>query len=331
MTIDPAKTKLAVEFKHDVPLMSCAFDASGRFVIAGGRDRSVVAIEVASGQKKILAGHESWVGIATRAADLVLTADYAGRVVAWDCSGDEPKSRWTIDAHPSTIYGLAAAIDGKTFATGDREGVVRVWRTADGKQLHELPRIEYPVYGVALHPDGKRIVAADRKPEKPRVKVWDLASGREQLSIDVAELSGYRRVEDIEWGGIRALAVSPDGAQIVACGRTGYDGQACAMIYDAATGKLQRKLAVALKGGFYYSAKFHPQGFLVTAGGDLGKGEFRCWKPNADESLSNVATSGPCLGMDLHPSGEKIAVAQAIGTKSYPESGALAVFEWSKQ
>ncbi|MCE9608005.1 MAG: hypothetical protein K8U03_24230 [Planctomycetia bacterium] len=330
MTIDPAKSKLAAEFKHDVPLMSCAFDMSGRYVIAGGRDRNVVAFEATTGRKTILTGHESWVGIATRAADLVLTADYAGRVVAWDCSGNGPESRWKIDAHPSTIYGLAAAVDGKTFATGDREGVVRVWRTADGKQLHELSRIEYPVYGVALHPDGKRIVTADRQPQKPRIKVWDLASGTERLSIDVAELSGYRRVEDIEWGGIRALAVSPDGAQIVACGRTGYDGQACALSYEASTGKLQRKSAVALKGGFYYSAKFHAEGFLVTAGGDLGKGEFRCWKPNSDESLAHVSTSGPCLGMDIDSSGTKIAVAQAIGSKTYPESGALAVFEWSK-
>ncbi len=24
------------------------------------------------------------------------------------------------------------------------------------------------------------------------------------------------------------------------------------------------------------TAKFHPQGFLIPAGGDLGKGEFRC-------------------------------------------------------
>jgi hypothetical protein len=34
--------------------------------------------------------------------------------------------------------------------------------------------------------------------------------------------------------------------------------------------------------------------------------------------------------MDIHPGGEKIAVAQAIGTKTHPESGALAVFEWYK-
>ena len=42
MTIDPAQSKLASEHKHDAPLLSCAFDASGRFLFAGGRDRGLV-------------------------------------------------------------------------------------------------------------------------------------------------------------------------------------------------------------------------------------------------------------------------------------------------
>jgi YD repeat-containing protein len=187
---------------------------------------------------------------ATETAITVTTSDYAGRVIAWDCSGKEPRKRWLKDAHPSTIYALSAGPDGKTFATCDRDGVVRIWQAEDGKQRHELPRNEFPVYGVALHPDGKRIVTADRQPQKPRVQVWDIASGKAQRSIEVPELSGYRRVEDIEWGGIRALALSPDGSRIVACGRNGYDGQACVLVYDTESGKLQHKLAQALKGGF---------------------------------------------------------------------------------
>jgi len=329
MKIDPAKSKLATEFKHEAPLMACAFDAAGRFLFAGGRDRGILAIDVASGRKTVLAGHETWVGAMARAGELTLSADYAGRVIAWDSSGDEPVPRYSVEAHPSTIYGLSVAADGKTFAAGDRDGSVRIRRTADGKLLFELPRIEFPIYGVAIHPDGKRIVTADRRPQKPTVKVWDIASGKELLSIDVTELSGYRRVEDIEWGGIRTLALSPDGSQIVACGRNGYDGQACAMVYDAGDGKLRHKLAQALKGGFYYSAKFHPQGFLLTAGGDIAKGEFRSWDLIKGETAAFVATPGPCHGLDVHPDGKRIAVAQAVGKGSTPESGMLSVYEWS--
>jgi WD40 repeat protein len=330
MTIDPKKSKLANEFKHEAPLLSCAFDASGRFLLAGGRDRGLVLIDVAKGEKSMLAGHESWVGVMSRAGELLLTGDYVGRVIGWDCSGKVPQPRWTIEAHPSTIYGLSVSADGKTFATGDRDGSVRVWQTSDGKRFHELPRIEHPVYCVALLPDGKRIVTADRQPQKPRIKVWDIASGKEQLSIDIAELSGYRRVEDIEWGGIRAMNVSPDGSQIIACGRAGYDGQASALVYNTSDGKLQRKLSAALKGGFYYSAKFHPEGFLMTAGGDIGKGEVRLWKLDQDASLAEVVTPGPCTWVDIHPDGKRFAVSQMNMPKgSYPDSGSLVIYDWT--
>lgn len=328
MTIDPARLKLANEYQHEAPLLSCAFDPGGRFLFAGGRDRGVVLIDVASGKKSVLAGHESWVGVIARAGgDLVLTGDYAGRVIAWDCSADAPRQRWTAEAHAGAIHGLAVSADGKRFASGDRHGTVRIWQTRDGKRLHELPRIEHPVYGVAWHPDSHRILTADRQPQKPRIKVWDIASGKEQLALDLAELSGYRRVEDIEWGGIRGLAVSPDGQQIVACGRNGYEGPACALLFDANSGKLQRKFTSTFK-GFYYAVQFHPQGFLITTGGDVARGEFRTWNPRQEPSLAEVATPGPCTSLDIHPDGKRFAVTQTIGKGSYPESGTLVVYEW---
>lgn len=328
MTIDPTRSKLAIEHKHEAPLLTCAFDPSGRFLFAGGRDRGMVVIDLASNKKSALTGHESWVGVIARASgQRVLSADYAGRVLAWECSGTEPRLRWRAEAHPSTVYGLSVSTDGQTFATGDRNGVVRIWQASDGKRLHELPRIEHPVYGVALHPDGRRIITADRQPRKPRIKVWDIASGKEQLAIDLADLSGYRRVEDIEWGGIRGLTVSPDGQQLVACGRNGYDGPACALLFEVHTGKLQHKLTSTVK-GFYYSARYHPQGFLMTAGGDIARGEFRTWNPQQEASLTDVATPGPCTSLDIHPDGKRFAVTQTIGKGSYPETGTLSVYDW---
>lgn len=329
MPIDSAKTKLAAEHKHDAPLLSCVFDPAGKFLFAGGRERDVVCIEVAGGKKTLLAGHDSWVAAMARAGDnLILSADFTGRVVAWDCSGEQPRLHWKIEAHPNTIHTLAVSADGKTFATGDRGGAVRIWQTSDGKRLHELPLNGNPIYGVTLHPDGKRIISADRQPQKPRLQVWDIASGKEELKIEVAELSGYRRVEDIEWGGIRGLTLSPDGSVIVACGRGGYDGPASALLFETATGKLKRKLASTFK-GFCYAARFHPQGFLLTASGDVAKGEFRSWNVEQDAPLSGTPTAGPCTALDIHPDGTRFAVTQTIGKSSYPDTGLLAIYEWN--
>lgn len=250
-------------------------------------------------------------------------------MIAWDCAGKAPEQRWTAESHPVAVQGLSVSADGKSFATGDRDGTVRVWQASDGKRLHELPGIDHPVTAVAWHPDGKRLFTADRRPKKPRVKLWDVATGKEQFSIDVAELSGYRRVEDIEWGGVRGLGASPDGKHVVACGRSGYNGPMCAMVYDADTGKLHRKQTSALK-GFYYAVTFHPQGFFVAAGGDIGKGEVRNWNPSKDTSLADAATPGPCTGLDIHPDGKRFAATQTVGKGSYPTAGVLAVYDWAE-
>jgi WD40 repeat protein len=226
-----------------------------------------------------------------------------------------------------TIYALAASLDGKLFATGDRDGNIRVWQASDGKRLHEMQVDGLPVYGLAFHPDGQRLISADRQPKKPRLKVWEFATGKEQRNIDVPQLSTYRRVEDIEWGGIRGMTISPDGNTLVACGSHEYSGPACALLFDLATGELKRKLTSTLK-GFYYSAPFHAQGFLLTAGGDIGKGKLRTWDPSQDESIANINTPGPCTSLDIHPGGASYVLTQMVGKSSYPDSGSLTLHDW---
>ncbi|MBL9152550.1 MAG: hypothetical protein JNK37_08700 [Verrucomicrobiales bacterium] len=330
MPIDPKKATPAGEFPVATPLLSVAFDASGRFLLAGGRDHGLVAVDLGAQKVETLAGHDSWIGNLARAeGGLVISADYAGRVIAWDCAGSQPEVRWTLEAHPATIYALAVSPDGKSFATADRDGLVRVWHSNDGTPAGELPRIAHPAYGVALHPDGKRVVTADRQPQKPRLLVHDLASGRELLAIEVAQLSGYRRVEDIEWGGIRAMILSPDGGQIVACGRKGYDGTGGAIVFDTTTGKEIRQLASPLKGGFCYGARFFPQdGSLLTVGGDLGKGELRFWGATDGTDRGAIEIAGPGMAFDLHPDGRQVAVAMNVGKGSYPDSGRIALYRF---
>ena len=329
MPVDPAKTKLIIEHKHEVPLMSCVFSPNGGHLLAGGRDPGIACIDVASGKKTALAGHDSWVGDMVRGADdLVLTSDYVGHVIAWDCSGDLPKLRWNIEAHPGTIRALAVSADGKTFATGDRDGAVKLWQSVDGKLLRELPRNEHPIYGLALHPDGKRIITADRQPKKPTIRVCDITSGNELIKIEVPELSGYRNVEDIEWGGIRSLTLTPDGAHIIVGGRGGYDGPATLLLYQTESGKLHRKLASTMK-GFSYTIRCHRDGFLMAASGEIAKGEFRAWHRDQDKSLADTATPGPCTCLDIHPDHQRFAITQAIGKSSYPETGVIAFYEWA--
>lgn len=329
MPIDLTKSAEVASYKHHSPLVSCAFDPTSRFVLAGGRDRALLCLDVVAKSTIELSRHKTWVGNIVRCGtDLILTADFAGTIIAWDCTGDKPQQRWEIAGHACTIYALTASPDGKLFATGDRDGNIRIWRASDGKRLHEL-LAGHPVYGLAFHPDGRRLISADRQPKEPRLKVWVFATGKEQRSIDVPQLSAYRRVEDIEWGGIRGITLSPDGGTLVACGSLDYSGPACALLFDVETGELKRKLTSTLK-GFYYSALFHAQGVLLTAGGDISKGEVRTWDPAKEESIAATSTPGPCTGLDIQSDGRLCVVTQMLGQRSYPDSGSLTLFEWSE-
>jgi hypothetical protein len=62
----------------------------------------------------------------------------------------------------------------------------------------------------------------------------------------------------------------------------------------------------------------------VAAGGDLAKGEVRSWNTQQDQSLADLPTPGPCMGVDIHPEGQQFAVA-TLGK----DSGALLTYEWT--
>jgi len=327
---NPTEIRLVKEFKHDAPLLSCVFDPSGRFVFAGGRDRFVQCIDLASQQKTLLEGHQSWVSAMARSpvASDVFTADYIGHVICWSCSGDVPRQRWQVEAHANTIRSISVSPSGELVATGGRDGTIRLWSTSDGKPLTELAGHAGQVYAVLFHPDGKHLVSADRVPKSPRLKQWDLETGREVRQFDASDVSAYRRGENIEWGGVRGLAVSADGAVLACCGRHKYAGPCCVLLFDWADGTQQTKLLSTMKGVFS-SVRFHPDGFLVAAGADVSAGELRFWNPDDQQPLAITETAGPCLALDLHSDGQQIAVAQSIGKKTYPEEGAVSVYEMS--
>ena len=325
---NPTQTRLVREFEHDAPLLSCVIDPSGRFVFAGARDRFVQCIDLKSQQKTLLEGHDSWVSAMARSpgGSDVFTADYVGHVVRWSCAGDVPQRSWHIEAHAETIRSIAVNPSGEVVATGGRDGSIRLWSASDGQSIAELAGHPSQVYAVLFHPDGKHLVSADRAPQSPSLKQWDLETGQEVRQLDASDVSAYRRGENIEWGGVRGLAVSADGSMLACCGRHKYAGPCCVLLFDWTDGKQKHKLLSSMK-GVCSSVLFHPDGFLVAAGAGVAAGELCCWHPQKPEPLTVTKTTGPCLALDLHPDAQQIAAAQSVGKRSYPENGTVGVYE----
>jgi WD40 repeat protein len=115
---------------------------------------------------------------------------------------------------------LAFSRDGKGIAvvTPDNGYTVNIYTVnihdaATGKNRQTLQGHKRSVCDVAFSADGKRLASGD---ESGTVKVWNLATGREESStrLEPTRIGGGEYMECIT-----ALAFSPDGRRLAFCGR----------------------------------------------------------------------------------------------------------------
>ena len=97
--------------------------------------------------------------------------------------------------------------------------------------------------------------------------------------------------------------------------------------FDWKSGQQIRKQVSTFTNSIFHHLLFHPQGFYVTAGVGAQTGEIWFWTPEKDEKLASVKVSGPAYGMDLHPDGRHILVAQMGGPRTYGDQGMVGLYE----
>jgi WD40 repeat protein len=310
-TIDPAKTKLAKEFKHGSPAIGCRIDPSGRFVFVSAQDNSIGRWEIATGKRTELAGHVSWVRAMAFSKDgkTFFSADWTGKVLAWPVEGDKPTR--TIQAHTGWARALAVSPDGATLASVGNDGRVCLWSAADGKAQKAWQAHDCHVYNVAFHPDGKALATADLKGV---VKHWDLGTGNVARELDAKVLHKYDPTFKADIGGVRSMAFSADGALLACGGITNVTnafagiGNPLVVLFDWKTGERKQLLKPkAAFQGMMWGVAFHPAGYIVgVAGGNGGKLWF--WKPDAAESVHEVALPNNSRDLSLTADGKTAAV-----------------------
>ena len=121
---------------------------------------------------------------------------------------------------------LAFSPDQRRVASGDTNGVVKLWNVADGRLIRTIGHPQQ-VTAVAFTPDGRRLVTA-----AGTIRTWDAETGR--LIHNFEESFGTSAV----------LALSSDGLRIVA-----GSNDAIAREWDIASGRRIKEYAGDLGGG----------------------------------------------------------------------------------
>ena len=128
------------------------------------------------------------------------------KAVAWDVESGaavrvlDPQH---VIGHQASAWAVAYSRDGKTVASGDNGGELKVWRASDGKLLRTISLDA--AYDLAFSPDGSLLASCYFRSEV--VKLWSTSSGRL-----VRELRGHKE-------GALECRFSSDGRHVITSGR----------------------------------------------------------------------------------------------------------------
>ncbi len=313
---DPKQAHVVSQWPHDQPLTSCRFDPTERFVFCGSQDALVERFQLADGARTLLSGgHDTWVNALafTKDGAQAISGGCDGKITWWDAAAESPVPLRAIEAHQGWVRALDVSPDGTLLASGGNDNMVRLWNIADGTLVRELAAHERHVYAVAFHPAGEFLLSGDLVGV---LKQWDVAGGKEVRTFDAKPLHAYNTGQRVDFGGIRSIAVSPDGKWLAAGGLhkatnpLGAVHEPLALLFDWETQEFQKQhVADAIPGGVLWRLRWLGDGSLMGLSGGSTGGFLLFWKPDADMAYHRFQLPNLARDMDLHPDGLQVATA----------------------
>jgi WD40 repeat protein len=311
--ITPTRTRLAVELRHNSPLLCCRFDPTGRYVFAGAQDNTIQRWELANQAKVGFSGHRSWVRAMAfhTASRKLLSTDYNGKVMIWALDADAPQPERIIDAHNGWVRAIAMSPDQRQFATCGNDNLVKLWNMADFTLAREFDGHTSHVYNIAFHPIERAIVSGDLR---GNIKQWDLQTGRETRTMDASAIFRYDPTFRADHGGVRSMSFNPDGSLLACAGITNVTnafagvGNPAIALFNWQSGQRTQVLRVnpAFQ-GTAWGVVFHPSNFVIGAGAGNGGGIW-FWRATEQNSVHNVTVPNNARDLALHPDNRRLAV-----------------------
>lgn len=320
MQSTPADYKLAhvaSQWAHDSPLIACRFDPKGRFAFSSAEDNKVQRWEIPSGKKTVLTGHDGWVWALALTPDgeTLLSGGSDGKLIWWPASAEAPAPARTIEAHQGWLRCMVVSPDGTLLATAGNDKVIRIWNLADGSKKQELAgQHEVPIYSLLWHPGGQILLSGDLR---GNVRQWDLASSNVTRSFDAKALHSYNGGQQVDFGGVRSMALSPDGKFFACAGLYKSENPLGAvldplvLLFEWESQKLvHQQIAEGLKGPLW-RVQYLADGTLMGVMGGSSGGVLLFWKADQPKEVHQFKLPNLARDMDLHADGIQVLTSHA--------------------
>lgn len=241
--IPSGRLKAAIE--HEEFVFSVAFSPDSRTVATASlNDLSVMLWDAETGRSKAMLSHPKPYRYASNSVDAVLFSldgktliTSSNRTVyLWNVATAQIKSK-LIDpeviiydgfkklkgfSHGDTIYSMVISGDGRTLATGSRDGTAKLWDMSSGELRATLKGHKGRVHRLAFSPDGRTLATGS---DDKTARLWGVVTGQLQATLK------HR-------GTVWSLSFSSD-SRIIA---TGSDNEHAVNLWDCATGELLARL-----------------------------------------------------------------------------------------
>ncbi|HVO70244.1 MAG TPA: hypothetical protein VMT24_09370, partial [Aggregatilineaceae bacterium] len=166
------------------------------------------------------------------------------RITASNVNNVQPVA--SLSGHSSPVSSVACSLDGRFLASGDWNGLVKLWNASTDIEIYTFRSASNRVNSVAFSPDGTRLAAGG---QDTVIRWWNLATGTEMTS-----LTGPTRA-------VNAVGFSPVGNLVAAASDDGT-----VYLWDATTGDLKALLSGHTS--YATSLAFSPDGKTLAAGGE---------------------------------------------------------------
>jgi WD40 repeat protein len=236
------KTRQKMKLEYPGTLNGLVYSPNGRWLAAvygtdanrGPAEQGIVIWDRTGARKtrQIPARYGTEIAFAPDGKTLACHDSEGSGIRLYDAATGQPQHQ--RPGHDRPVVALAASPDRKLLASGDADGVARLWDAATSKQLRVLMGQPLDITICLFSPDGKRLVAAGTShntafqvfEEHVAFQVWDVATGK-----------ALRRIEMKEGEALYAATISADGKRLAAI-VSGEDASALRwIVWDLATGK----------------------------------------------------------------------------------------------